>query len=62
MELIKMYGPKLVCSAKYIEGVGKQCKYITLWDDEDGLEQTDYPFFTYASENRVGKETNPFIK
>ena len=48
--------------SKYIEGYSKQYKCITLWNGEDGLTQTKNPFFTYTSENRVGKRTSPSIK
>ena len=62
MELIKLYRPTLSHYVNYIEGENKQGKYITLWNDKDGLMQIDYPFLTYTPENRVGKGTNPFIK
>ena len=60
MQLIAMH--KANHYANYVEGYSKQYKCITLWNDEDGLEQTDYPFFIYISENRVNKGTNPFFK
>ena len=62
MELIKLYGPKTLCRINYIEGTSKRNKCFTLWNDKDGLIQTDYPFLTYTPENRVGKGTNPFIE
>ena len=60
MELIAMH--KEDHYSNYAEGYSKRYKCITLWNDEDGLEQTDYPFFTYTHKNRVGKGTNPFTK
>ena len=60
MQLIAMH--KEYHYSNYVEGYSKQYKCITLWSDTDGLTQTRSPFFTYTTENRVSKGTNPFIK
>ena len=62
MELIKLYRLTLSRYVNYKEGENKQGKCITLWNDKEGLTQSDCPYFTYTPENRVGKGTNPFIK
>ena len=62
MELIKLHRPNPLALVRYVEGYRKGYKCITLWNDKDGLMQTDYSFITYTPENRVGKGTNPFIE
>ena len=46
--------------SNYIEGFHKEYECITLWNDSDGLQLLQSPFFDYTSENRVPKYTNPF--
>ena len=60
MQLIAMH--KDDHYSNYIEGYSKRYKCITFWNDKYGLTQSNYPFFTYTSENRVGKRTSPSIK
>ena len=46
--------------AHYIEGFYKYYECIILWNDSSGLEISSNPFFSYSSENKVPKYTNPF--
>ena len=62
MELIKLHRQNPLYPTNYVEGYNNRYRCITLWNDKDGLKQSNYPFFTYTPENRVGKGTNPFIK
>ena len=48
------------CYSRYIEGFHKEYECITLWNDSDGLQLLQSPFFDYTSENRVPKYAKPF--
>ena len=61
MQLIKLYRSNPLSAIRYIESYSKQYNCITLWNDADGLTQTDRPFLTHTYENRVRVGTNPFI-
>lgn len=44
----------------FIEGFHRKYGCITLWNDSDGLQLLQSPFFDYTSENRVPKYAKPF--